>query len=100
MKRKAATTGLKTLTIGERTAAARKTRSTAATISTARHQRAFREVLALIEQARQRAFQAVNTELIDLYWHADTSKIQSRLADHLLKAFLITWNFSALCSLS
>jgi predicted nuclease of restriction endonuclease-like (RecB) superfamily len=29
---------------------------------------AFREVLALIERARQRAFQAVNTELIGLYW--------------------------------
>jgi predicted nuclease of restriction endonuclease-like (RecB) superfamily len=28
----------------------------------------FREVLAIIERARQRAFQAVNTELIGLYW--------------------------------
>lgn len=28
----------------------------------------FEEVIALIQQARQRAFQAVNTELIDLYW--------------------------------
>ena len=28
----------------------------------------FAEVVRLIESARQRAFQAVNTELIDLYW--------------------------------
>lgn len=28
----------------------------------------FAEVVALIQQARQNAFQAVNTELIDLYW--------------------------------
>ncbi|MEY2880671.1 MAG: hypothetical protein RLZZ15_3051 [Verrucomicrobiota bacterium] len=32
------------------------------------HAAAFREVAALIEGARQRAFQAVNTELIGLYW--------------------------------
>jgi hypothetical protein len=29
---------------------------------------AFAEVVDLIRRARQRAFQAVNTELIDLYW--------------------------------
>ena len=29
----------------------------------------FREVLDLIASARQRAYQAVNTALIDLYWH-------------------------------
>ena len=45
----------------------RKTRSTAARIATPL-EIAFREVLALIEHARERAFQAVNTELIDLYW--------------------------------
>jgi hypothetical protein len=28
----------------------------------------FVEVMDLIHKARQRAFQAVNTELIDLYW--------------------------------
>lgn len=28
----------------------------------------FVEVVGLIQQARQRAFQAVNTEIIDLYW--------------------------------
>ena len=32
------------------------------------HESSFREVVSLIERARQRAFQAVNTELIDLYW--------------------------------
>jgi predicted nuclease of restriction endonuclease-like (RecB) superfamily len=37
-------------------------------IPAAPHEPAFREVLALIERARERAFQAVNTELIDLYW--------------------------------
>jgi predicted nuclease of restriction endonuclease-like (RecB) superfamily len=29
----------------------------------------FGEVVELIRQARQRAFRAINTELIDLYWH-------------------------------
>ena len=29
---------------------------------------AFEEVVALIQQSRGRAFQAVNTELIELYW--------------------------------
>jgi hypothetical protein len=28
----------------------------------------FAEVVGLIEQARQRAYQAVNSELVDLYW--------------------------------
>jgi predicted nuclease of restriction endonuclease-like (RecB) superfamily len=32
------------------------------------HESSFREVVSLIQRARQRAFQAVNTELIDLYW--------------------------------
>jgi predicted nuclease of restriction endonuclease-like (RecB) superfamily len=32
------------------------------------HERSFREVLEMIEAARARAYQAVNTELIDLYW--------------------------------
>src|SRR3970040_1677238 len=32
------------------------------------HEPPFREVVPLIQRARQRAFQAVNTELIDLYW--------------------------------
>ncbi len=34
----------------------------------ARHEPAFREIIGLIAAARHRAFQAVNTELIDLYW--------------------------------
>jgi predicted nuclease of restriction endonuclease-like (RecB) superfamily len=32
------------------------------------HAPAFREIIGLIQSARQRAFQAVNTELIGLYW--------------------------------
>jgi predicted nuclease of restriction endonuclease-like (RecB) superfamily len=38
------------------------------TNSAAEHERGFREVVALIECARERADQTVNTELIDLYW--------------------------------
>lgn len=34
----------------------------------ATYEPAFREVLSLIERARQRAFHSVNAELIDLYW--------------------------------
>src|SRR5262249_12008130 len=34
----------------------------------ASHLAAFEEVISLIQQARQRTFQAVNTQLIDLYW--------------------------------
>ena len=33
-----------------------------------RHEPAFREIIGLIAAARRRAFQAVNTEVIDLYW--------------------------------
>ena len=29
---------------------------------------AFREIIGLIQSARQRAFQTVNTELVSLYW--------------------------------
>jgi predicted nuclease of restriction endonuclease-like (RecB) superfamily len=78
MKRKTAAK-TKTLTSGERIARAVKTRSTAATIAAASHEPAFREVLALIERARQRAFHAVNTELIDLYWQVGES-INRRIA--------------------
>ncbi len=67
MKRKAAAK-TKTLTSGETIARSGKTRSTAATIATAPHEPAFREVLALIVRAREHAYQAVNTGLIDLYW--------------------------------
>ncbi|MSU49570.1 MAG: DUF1016 domain-containing protein [Opitutus sp.] len=44
-----------------------KSRSTGAAIALDSHEPAFREVLVLIERARQRAFHVVNTELIDLY---------------------------------
>lgn len=33
------------------------------------HEPAFREIIGLIAAARRRAFKAVNTELIELYWH-------------------------------
>ena len=55
------------LTSGETIGRAGKTRGTAARIAMP-HETAFREVLALIERARDRAFHAVNTELIELYW--------------------------------
>ena len=38
------------------------------TRAVAGHEPAFREIISLIAAARHRAFQAVNTELIDLYW--------------------------------
>ena len=38
-------------------------------VARVRHEPAFREIIGLIAAARRRAFQAVNTELIDLYWH-------------------------------
>jgi predicted nuclease of restriction endonuclease-like (RecB) superfamily len=43
-------------------------RTTGATIRAAPHEPAFREVLFLIGRARERAYHAVNMELIDLYW--------------------------------
>ena len=47
---------------------ASKSRTAVATIAAAPKESDFREVVALIERARERAFHAVNTELIDLYW--------------------------------
>ncbi|MEI7730459.1 MAG: PDDEXK nuclease domain-containing protein [Verrucomicrobiota bacterium] len=44
------------------------TRTTGATTPRSPHESAFHEVIVLIQKARQRAFLAVNTELIDLYW--------------------------------
>lgn len=58
---------------------------------------AFAEVVGLIEQARQRAYQAVNTELVGLYWEIGryiSAKLEAavwgegvvdRLADHLAR---------------
>ena len=57
----------------------------------------FTEVVGLIEQARQRAYQAVNTELVGLYWEIGryiSAKLEAaawgegvvdRLADHLAR---------------
>lgn len=39
------------------------------------HEPAFREIIGLIAAARRRAFQAVNTELIDLYWRVGSQKV-------------------------
>jgi predicted nuclease of restriction endonuclease-like (RecB) superfamily len=58
----------KTPTAAAGTVHARQTPSTPAPVATAPHESAFREVLALIERARARAYHAANTELIDLYW--------------------------------
>lgn len=44
------------------------------------HEPAFREILSLIQMARRRAFRAVNTELIELYWRVGefiTGKLES-----------------------
>src|SRR5262245_60623768 len=43
-------------------------KSSGALARPAAHEAAFAEVLRLIEAARQRAYQAVNAELIQLYW--------------------------------
>lgn len=67
MKRKRAAQ-TKSLDTVERIAREIKTRTTGATIARTRHEPAFRQVVAMIEAARDQAYQAVNTGLIDLYW--------------------------------
>ena len=53
----------------EKSTKARKQVTLAGRTSTARNPvRKFDEVLALIDAARRRAYQAVNTELVSLYW--------------------------------
>lgn len=47
---------------------AKPVRKSAAVAKVSSQEAAFAEVVGLIETARQRAYQAVNTELIDLYW--------------------------------
>src|SRR5580658_3517418 len=49
------------------------------TNSLLRHQSAFREIITLIEQAREQAIQAVNVGLIDLYWDVG-ERINRRIA--------------------
>lgn len=39
------------------------------------HEPAFREIIGLIAAARRRAFQSVNTELIDLYWRVVSARV-------------------------
>ena len=45
-----------------------KRRAVSKAVVVVRHEPDFRQITALINAARHRAFQAVNTELIDLYW--------------------------------
>ncbi len=71
----------KSRTAGATIARSGKTRSSAATSSKAAQENAFLEVLALIESARERAFHAVNTELIDLYWNVGGFISQKIAAD-------------------
>jgi predicted nuclease of restriction endonuclease-like (RecB) superfamily len=61
-------------------AAKREPRGSQAALSPPALQASFLEVVDLIQKARQRAFQAVNTELIDLYWRVGeyiSSKLQA-----------------------
>ena len=51
-----------------RTKTSAKPKSTVAKASAPVAEHAFAEVLTLIQSARQRAYQAVNTELVGLYW--------------------------------
>jgi predicted nuclease of restriction endonuclease-like (RecB) superfamily len=53
----------KSATVGKPMVVAARRQSTARA-----HARKFDEVLTLIEAARRRAYQAINTELVDLYW--------------------------------
>jgi predicted nuclease of restriction endonuclease-like (RecB) superfamily len=67
----------------------------------------FAEVVGLIEQARQRAYQAVNTELIGLYWQIGEyisgklaaaewgEGVVDRLAQHLARTVPGLRGFSA-----
>lgn len=57
-----------------------KRKSTTGTVAS--HEPAFREIIGLIAAARRRAFQAVNTELIDLYWRV--GQYQTALPDRKL----------------
>ncbi len=71
MKRKRSTG--KTLRSAETIARRRKSRTTGATIGAVPQERAFQEVVAMIEAARERAYEAVNTGLIDLYWRVGST---------------------------
>lgn len=79
MKRKAATKK-KTAVLRKPVTRAGISLTSGETNSTPPHEQGFREVLALIERARARAYQAVNTELIDLYWRVGEF-ISRKIAD-------------------
>jgi predicted nuclease of restriction endonuclease-like (RecB) superfamily len=78
MKRKAAAKK-KSAVPRKKTPRAGISRSTAARISRAPYEPAFREIIDLIQQARQQAFRAVNVGLIDLYWRIG-QRISQRIA--------------------
>ena len=79
MKRKPAAKR-KTLSAVEEMDRKEQTRTTGASIATLPQEKAFREVVAMIEAARARAYQAVNTELMDLYWRVG-EYISRKIAD-------------------
>ncbi len=57
----------------------------------------FAEVVDLIQQARQHALQAVNTELIDLYWQiGEYISRQTRELQSGVKAWLSNWRATLL----
>jgi len=78
MKRKAVSKK-KTVVLRKQAPRAGSTRTTGASTSAASHEPAFREIVTLIQQARQQAFRAVNVELIDLYWGVG-ERINQRIA--------------------
>ena len=55
------------------------------------HEPAFREIIGLIAAARRRAFQAVNTELIELYWRVVEYIVASWNPPRGAKAWWMNW---------
>lgn len=64
----------------KKTSVGKRKDSVAKSVATVPLQSSFDEVVRLIQQSHQRAYQAVNAELIDLYWHVGeyiSRKLQS-----------------------
>lgn len=64
----------------KKTSIGKRKDSVAKSVATVLLQSSFDEVVRLIQQSHQRAYQAVNAELIDLYWHVGeyiSRKLQS-----------------------
>lgn len=70
----------KKVAAGKKTLATVPQESSGEAGANARMEAAFAEVVRLIEQARQRAYQAVNTELVGLYWRIG-EYIRGKLAE-------------------